>query len=78
MHCYSSYSTEKNYNMHQENISFFLGAFPSTGVRFVNHEYDYRQNWTTRSLLGKKKNKNHLGQTFPLGTMSEAKNLEIS
>ena len=21
------------------------------GVRFVYHEYDYRQNWTTRSLI---------------------------
>ena len=21
------------------------------GVRFVNHEYDYRQNWTTRSPI---------------------------
>ena len=21
------------------------------GVRFVNHEYDYRRNWTTRSLV---------------------------
>ena len=21
------------------------------GVRFVNHEYDYRQNWTTGSLI---------------------------
>ena len=21
------------------------------GVRFVNHEYDYRPNWTTRSLI---------------------------
>ena len=76
--------------MYQENISLYsftcksilcvcskLWAFPSTGVRFVNHEYDYRQNWTTRSILEKKKKK-HLGQTFPLGTMSEAKNLEIS
>ena len=75
--------------MHQENKVYIplhvnqyyafvlkLGAFPSTGVRFVNHEYDYRQNWTIRSLL-KQKNK-HLGQKFPLGTMSEAKNLEIS
>ena len=23
----------------------------ATGVRFVYHEYDYRQNWTTRSLI---------------------------
>ena len=23
----------------------------AAGVRFVNHEYDYRQNWTTRSLM---------------------------
>ena len=23
------------------------------GVRFVNHEYDYRQNWTTRSPITK-------------------------
>ena len=22
---------------------------PEAGVRFVNHEYDYRLNWTTRS-----------------------------
>ena len=23
----------------------------AAGVRFVYHEYDYRQNWTTRSLI---------------------------
>ena len=23
----------------------------TAGVRFVNHEYDYKQNWTTRSLM---------------------------
>ena len=23
----------------------------AAGVRFVNHEYDYRPNWTTRSLI---------------------------
>ena len=23
----------------------------AAGVRFVYHEYDYRQNWTTRSLV---------------------------
>ena len=23
----------------------------AAGVRFVNHEYDYRLNWTTRSLI---------------------------
>ena len=23
----------------------------ATGVRFVHHEYDYRPNWTTRSLI---------------------------
>ena len=23
----------------------------AAGVQFVNHEYDYRPNWTTRSLI---------------------------
>ena len=23
----------------------------AAGVRFINHEYDYRPNWTTRSLI---------------------------
>ena len=25
--------------------------YRAAGVRFVNHEYDYRPNWTTRSLV---------------------------
>ena len=39
-------------NSHEERVTK-RSPIRSAGVRFVNHEYDNRQNWTTRSPVTK-------------------------
>ena len=48
----------------------------AAGVRFVHHEYDYRPNWTTRSLITNKSQKLQFPRNKNSQVMEERENLD--